>query len=192
MPRLLSALAIPMLIALAHVVPPVVQADEPQSGDVRVNPIDGAEMVWIPGGEFLMGSDPEELDRMWARFGWPEKSRQYCAWESPLHRVRLDGFWMYRTEVTNQQFARFTGETGYRTDAERQGHSRAWNAEEQRAQRTEGADWRHPFGPDSSIEGKENGPVVMVTWRDACAYCLWAGLAPPAALLPARPAASVA
>jgi formylglycine-generating enzyme len=59
------------------------------------------DMVWIPGGTFLMGSDDH----------YPE--------EAPAHRVRVDGFWMDRFAVTNRDFARFVNETGYVTLAER-------------------------------------------------------------------------
>src|SRR6187200_1551332 len=60
-------------------------------------------MVWIPGGEFTMGTDSE--------LGWPD--------EKPAHRVRVDGFFMDATEVTNAQFRRFVEATGYATTAER-------------------------------------------------------------------------
>lgn len=152
-------------------------------------------MVWIPGGEFRMGStDP--LAR-------PD--------ESPIHRVRVDGFWMDRTEVTNQQFAAFVAATNYRTVAER-----AVDWEELKKQVPEGtprppdemlkpgslvftppdhpvdlrnfqewwawttgADWRHPQGPASSIEGKDQYPVVQIAYEDALAYCAWAGKSLP-------------
>src|ERR1700689_2382773 len=60
-------------------------------------------MVWVPGGEFTMGTD--------ADLGWPD--------EKPAHRVRVDGFWMDETDVTNAQFRRFVEATGYITTAER-------------------------------------------------------------------------
>ena len=60
-------------------------------------------MVWIPGGEFTMGTD--------ADIGWPD--------EKPAHRVRVDGFWMDATEVTNARFRTFVDATGYLTTAER-------------------------------------------------------------------------
>ena len=141
------------------------------------------DMVWIPGGEFTMGTDAE-----WGR---PE--------ERPAHRVRVDGFHMDRTEVTNAQFDAFVRATGYRTTAERpplagellpqlpQGtpspdpgalvpgslvftplRSPWWTW-------TPGADWRHPEGPRSSIAGREHHPVVHVSWEDAAAYARWCG-----------------
>src|SRR6476646_3216702 len=60
-------------------------------------------MVWVPGGEFTMGTD--------SRLGWPD--------EKPAHRVRVDGFWMDETEVTNARFREFVEATGYATIAER-------------------------------------------------------------------------
>ena len=148
-------------------------------------------MVWIEGGEYLMGSSNNE--------GRPD--------EYPQHKVKVDGFWMDETEVTNAQFQKFVDETRYITTA---GKAPVW--EEMRKQLppgtpkppdsalvaaslvftppgqavklndasqwwswTAGADWRHPEGPNSSIEGKENYPVVHISWDDASAYAKWAG-----------------
>jgi formylglycine-generating enzyme len=66
-------------------------------------PLGPPGMVWIPGGEFTMGTDSE--------LGWPD--------EKPAHRVRVDGFWMDETEVTNAQFRTFIQATGYVTTAEK-------------------------------------------------------------------------
>ncbi len=152
-------------------------------------------MVWIPGGEFMMGStDP--LAR-------PD--------EAPVHRVRVDGFWMDVTEVTNAQFAEFVKATGYKTVAERPvdweelkkqlpegtprpademllpgslvftppDHPVDLRAYEQWWAWTTGANWRHPEGPASSIEGKDRYPVVHIAYEDAVAYCAWAGKSLP-------------
>ena len=157
----------------------------------QANPEPPPGMVWVPPGVFTMGSDRPE-----AR---PD--------ESPAHPVRLHGFFIDVTEVTNAQFRRFTDATGYITTAERpvdweemkkqlppgtpkpsddvlvpgslvftpppSGDHRAgfqswWTW-------TPGANWRHPDGPGSSIDGKDNHPVVHVSWDDAAAYAAWAG-----------------
>lgn len=117
----------------------------------------------------------------------------------PIHRVRLDGFWMDRTEVTNDQFAAFVAATGYLTIAERR--PRAEDFPNVTAEKlvagsavftptsgavalddylqwwtyVAGASWRHPGGPGTSIEGKGNFPVVQVAYADAAAYAAWAG-----------------
>jgi formylglycine-generating enzyme required for sulfatase activity len=148
-------------------------------------------MVWIPGGEFTMGTD-SELGR---------------ADEKPAHRVKVNGFWMDETEVTNAQFRRFVESTGYVTTAERpinldsvmsqmppgtlpppaeklvpgslvftptagpvdlRDYSQWWKW-------TPGACWKHPEGPGSTIDGREDHPVVQVSWEDATAFCKWAG-----------------
>jgi sulfatase modifying factor 1 len=155
-------------------------------------------MVWIPGGEFWMGGprDMENCDdpNVCARcnFG-PE-----CY---PLHKVTVSGFWMDRTEVTNEQFAEFVKATGYVTVAEKAPTARdapKWKPEERKPwsfvftpppasetvdlrnhmswwPRCYGADWQHPEGPGSSIAGRAKHPVVHVSWNDAMAYCQWSG-----------------
>ena len=146
----------------------------------QANAPDG--MIWIPGGEFVRGSDnPDMRDAQ------------------PRHLVTVDGFYMDRTAVTNEQFARFVDSTNYVTVAERtpeakdfpgappeklvagsvvfsppsgpvplDNHLRWWNY-------IKGASWRHPDGPQSNLEGRENYPVMQVAWDDAVAYCKWAG-----------------
>jgi formylglycine-generating enzyme len=145
----------------------------------------------IPGGEFTMGSDDPDVARV----------------EHPAHRVRVDGFWMDETDVTNAQFRTFVEATGYITTAEKvptleeivqQAPPGAQfpNKEDLVAgslvftppvypvslkdvsawwKWTPGADWRHPEGPHSSIDGKDDHPVVQVSWDDAAAYAKWAG-----------------
>ena len=151
-----------------------------------------AGMVWIPGGEFTMGSiDPIGMG------GGGDKSMGDAR---PLHRVYVDGFYMDATEVTNTQFAKFVKATGYVTDAERKpdpadfpgipagevipagssvftppDHAVPLNNYLLWWQYKAGADWRHPEGPGSSINGKDNYPVVQVSWLDAAAYAKWAG-----------------
>ncbi len=116
------------------------------------------EMAWINGGRFLMGSDfsPDVTAR-------------------PQHQVEVRSFWIDRHEVTNAQFAKFVAATGYVSTAER--HGRGWVFEPTRKAwlLVPRADWRHPFGPHSSIAGQEHRPVVLVSWYDAAAYARWAG-----------------
>src|SRR6266542_1723372 len=139
-------------------------------------------MVWIPGGEFWMGSD--EPDFKDAR---------------PWHRAYVDGFWMDKTEVTNEQFEKFVKATGYVTIAERTptrdefptapqenlvagsvvfmppDHAVPLNNHYQWWSYVKGANWRHPTGPDSDLKGKDKYPVVHIAYDDALAYCKWAG-----------------
>jgi sulfatase modifying factor 1 len=140
-------------------------------------------MVWIRGGEFTMGSDDGLAD------------------ERPPHRVRVSGFFLDATEVTNAQFRAFVEATGHVTTAER-----APTAEEILAQsppgtpppakellvagslvfdpRMEngwwwkwqpGASWRKPDGVHELTPEMDAHPVVQVSWDDAVAYAKWAG-----------------
>jgi len=136
-------------------------ASEPSAGATQVRDTDGATMVYVPSGEFLMGSP---------MFGGNSN-------EWPQHIVYLDGFWIDRTEVTNRQFEMFVQATGYRTKAEREGSSyvRVGVGVVGGTRFVKGADWRHPEGPDSSIMGRENEPMIQTAWEDAQMYCEWAG-----------------
>jgi len=136
------------------------------------------EMVLLPTGKMTMGA----ID------GAPD--------EQHLHDVKIQGFWMDKTEVTNEQFLRFFKETGYVTVAERkpEGSDNASLPPERREpggwvffppaspqasgqiwRYVPGASWRHPLGPGSNIEGREKYPVVQVCWDDAMAFAKWAG-----------------
>jgi formylglycine-generating enzyme len=137
------------------------------------------DMVWIPGGTFRMGSAKH----------YPE--------ERPVHRVTVDGFWMDRSPVTNERFAAFVRATGYQTFAETipsaadypgalpemlfagslvfvqpagpvdlSNATNWWKY-------VGGADWKHPGGPGTSIEGLDRHPVVHVTFADAEAFASW-------------------
>lgn len=126
--------------------------------------------VWIDGGTFAMGTNK----------GYPE--------ERPETQRSVDGFWMDAHEVTNAQFAAFVETTGYLTVAERgvsglkgsavfvvpDGKAPLSNTL-QWWRFVEGASWRAPEGPGSSIEGKGNVPVVHIALEDAQAYAAWAG-----------------
>jgi len=150
-------------------------------------------MVWIPGGEFSMGAaDPMGADNNQVGMQATDDSR-------PIHRVYVDGFWMDKTEVTNEQFAAFVKATGYVTIAEQTprkedfpsappenmvagsvvfsppDHAVPLNNHFQWWSYVKGANWRHPLGPGSAISGKEKYPVVHVGYEDALAYAKWAG-----------------
>lgn len=152
-----------------------------------------AGMVWIPGGEFSMGAvDPTGIDDNAVGMQATTDSR-------PVHRVYVDGFWMDKTEVTNDKFAAFVKATGYVTIAERAptkeefptappenlvagavvfqppNHPVPLNNHLQWWGYVRGANWRHPLGPDSSITGKGDWPVVHIAYDDALAYLAWAG-----------------
>lgn len=148
-------------------------------------------MVWIPGGDFTMGTDEDDA----------------YDHERPAHEVHVDGFWMQTTEVTNARFKKFVDATGYKTIAERKptweelkaslppgtpapadsvlvpgslvffhppapvmldDYSQWWMY-------VNGADWQHPDGPSSNLEGRWDHPVTHIAYEDAVAYCKWEG-----------------
>jgi formylglycine-generating enzyme required for sulfatase activity len=113
-----------------------------------------AEMVHVPAGEFVMGSDTGE------------------SYERPTHVVHVDEFWIDRTEVTNAQFAEFVAATDYQSEVESKG---GFLYGPEGRVLTPGADWQHPQGPDSDLTGLDDHPVVLVSWNDAVAYCEWRG-----------------
>ncbi|MBW6474256.1 MAG: SUMF1/EgtB/PvdO family nonheme iron enzyme [Anaerolineaceae bacterium] len=123
----------------------------------RVNPNDLAVMVYVPEGNFTMGSNNNNANER----------------EKPEHIVFLDTYYIYQHEVTNAQFAKFTKSTGYETDAEKDGSSHV--IIDDKWEKTPGVYWAEPEGPGSDIVGRESHPVVHVSWNDAQAYCQWAG-----------------
>ena len=148
-------------------------------------------MAWVPGGQFLMGSE--------SKLARPN--------ELPAHPAQVHGFWMDRHHVTNADFRRFVEATGYVTTAERKpqwetivpqvpagtprppesalvagamvfvGTSEAVDFRDITRwwRYVPGADWRHPSGPNSNIQGRDDHPVVQVSHEDATAYAKWAG-----------------
>jgi len=140
-----------------------------------------ANMIFVPGSTFLMGSDNH----------YPE--------EAPAHSVTVDGFWIDQYAVTNEQFERFVEKTNYVTWAERPPRAEDYPGAKPEMLRPAsvvfrkpngrvdlrnhynwwtyipGADWRHPEGPTSSIDNRPQHPVVHIAYEDAEAYAKWIG-----------------
>jgi formylglycine-generating enzyme len=130
-----------------------------------------AELV---GGPFTMGTD--------GAYGYPADG------EGPAHEVRLSPLAITTTTVTNDQFAAFITATGHVTEAERYGWSFVFApllpvgfpdtqavAAAPWWRKVDGSDWAHPEGPQSTLDGRGDHPVVHVSWDDAQAFCAWSG-----------------
>lgn len=146
-----------------------------------LHPATQSEMVWIPGGTFQMGSNNH----------YPE--------ERPVHSETVSGFWIDKFEVTNEQFEEFVEETGYVTVTERPVDPEDYPGADPEALEpasvvfckptqpvdlcnhfnwwtyVRGANWRHPEGPESSVEKRRHHPAVHVAYGDAEAYARWIG-----------------
>jgi len=124
---------------------PSIQIHQP--GEITQSTVDGMELAYIPAGKFSMGSDSGNPDQM------------------PVHTVQLNGYWLDRTEITNEMFVRFLNAEGNQQEG--------------------GTTWLDPIDPFvwifekdgvwQTLSGKENYPIVNVSWYGAKTYCTWAG-----------------
>ncbi len=150
-----------------------------------MNIISSDKLAWIEGGEFAMGSEDFYPD------------------EGPVRQVNVERFAIAKTTVTNREFAKFVSATGYLTEAEQKPDPEMYPGAPPENlvpgalvfrmttqpvslrdfrrwwEWTPGADWRHPTGPESSIEDLGDHPVVQVSYTDATAFCDWAGVELP-------------
>lgn len=147
------------------VTPPITSTTSAPAPRLAVRPKDGARMVFVPGGEFMMGASSADLAA--ARAGGPPKLAGGD--EQPQHAVEVPAFWIDQTEVTNEQFSNFVNLTGYKTTAELEGYGTSDGEE------VEGAAFYHPQGMETGIDDKASHPVVQVSWQDAKTYCEWVG-----------------
>jgi len=157
----------------AHRGPSVHALTVPASGSMPA-----AGMVRLAGGAFQMGHDGPD--------GYPQDG------EGPAHTVTLSPFWIDTVAVSTTRFAAFVDATGYRTEAETYGWSFVFAgllppdfpptravAQAPWWRQVEGADWRHPEGPQSDLADRPDHPAVHVSWTDAVAYTRWAGVRLP-------------
>ena len=114
---------------------------------IEISPIDGREMVFIPAGEFVMGTDRVDEEKMHLKIG---AVKPLFLDQHPERTVQLDAFYIDRYEVTNAEYKRFIDDSGYNDLP---------------------ANWVDGVFP----EGKENYPVTHITWDEALTYALWAG-----------------
>jgi eukaryotic-like serine/threonine-protein kinase len=151
--------------------PTPTQTPIPEAGDTTVSEKDGMILVYVPAGEFLMGTSEEQKASQLSKGIDPAN----IAVELPQHTVWLDAFWIDKTEVTNDQFRQFINITGYRTDAEQAGKASVFDFTLNAWLESDGVNWMHPQGQGSDLTAMGNYPVTVVSWNDATAYCTWAG-----------------
>ncbi len=125
-------------------------------------------MIKLDQSRFLMGTEYAG--------GFPADG------EGPVRSIHLDGFYMDRSPVTNEQFAEFIRATGYITEAERYGWSFVFQGRGINSpidlpwwRKVDGAKWNAPEGPESSVGSRLDHPAAHVSWNDAAAYAAWAG-----------------
>ncbi|MCX7046051.1 MAG: formylglycine-generating enzyme family protein [Candidatus Sumerlaeota bacterium] len=121
------------------------------------------KMIWISGGTFEMGSR-ESASELGKIFG--SKYESVFEGEKPSHPVTLDGFWMSEAKVTVGQFRCFINDTGYKTEAEKEG--KAFGIKDGKFVEQEGFSWRN-----LGFIQTDTHPVVNVSWNDAKAFCDW-------------------
>jgi formylglycine-generating enzyme required for sulfatase activity len=139
----------PMLPATTTSIPQVPTTPEPAAGTVRALDINGVKMefVYIPGGEFTMGSDSGDVN------------------ESPMHTVKLSGFWIGKTEVTNAQYRLFVEANGFQQEE-------FWTGLGLDVREDDDATFRQECR-DNSQFNQPDKPVVCVSWFEAIAYMRW-------------------
>ena len=186
MRRVISTAAILALASLAACQRPAAPAATPavKAAYLPAQPAPAAApstagMVLVKGGQFLQGAAPARRE------------------EGPPRATKVGSFWIDRTEVTNRDFARFVAATGYVTLAEKPLDPKLYptlsgdqlkpsaivflgakdpnDGPGQWWQVVQGANWRHPEGPGSTIAGKDDHPVVQIGYEDALAYARWLG-----------------
>jgi formylglycine-generating enzyme required for sulfatase activity len=134
----------------------------PGIGTTRTSQADGMVEDYVPTGQFIMGAprDVSDADHLFAP-------------------VYLDAYWIDQTEVTNAMFAKFVAATNYVTTAQKKGSGLVTDFSTCGGtcdgKWVPGANWQHPFGPSSNINGMDNYPLTQMSWNDAVAYCTWVG-----------------
>lgn len=123
--------------------------------NISKSPVDN-DMVYFKGGTFMMGSPK----------GLPQ--------EQPVHQVQIRSFKIDKHPVTVKEFAKFIGQTGYKTDADKFGDSGVMDFTTLAWTLVPGANWHHPLGRNSPA-AQDDYPVTQVSWNDATAYAAWAG-----------------
>lgn len=127
----------------------IIKPDTKSTIKTKINPKDGAEMILIPAGNFLMGTSDKELAVLQEKY--PDCSPDNFVNQSPQHKVYLDAYYIYKTEVTVAKYRRFCKATKRKM----------------------------PDKPDDLWQWHDNHPIVELSWYDANAYAKWAGVALP-------------
>lgn len=128
------------------------ESTPPAPGTIQINAADAAEMVFVPEGDFTMGLSDAQVDYLLELC--PECESSVFEESNPIHQVGLDSYWIYRTEVTNEQYQKCVVSSVCRPPAE------------------SGSQNQEIYYDNPSYN---DFPVVHVDWYSANEYCRWAG-----------------
>jgi len=121
-------------------------------GSTQVSPKDGMVLVYVPAGEFLMGSTEADIDKVMAQCSFCK--RELTVGEQPQHTVTLAAYWINKTEVTNGMYAQCVADGACEPPQETKSYTRSSYYDDNQY-----ADY----------------PVIYVDWNQANGYCEWAG-----------------
>jgi formylglycine-generating enzyme required for sulfatase activity len=131
------------------------------------------DFVKIPAGDYTIGLSDDNLESAYRMIRNTSVKQEFVSSSFPAHTVHIDDVLIRKFLVTCEEFSMFIADTGYITEAEKEGWG--WVLFQERWQKRDGVSWRRPFGShdDERYRGNVALPVMQVSWNDALEYCAW-------------------